>query len=52
MPTVETPAGQNAPAAGAAQQLQWGAVDVTAEQFQPMVDFAANVLGLTAVTGL
>ena len=41
-----------APAAGAAQQLQWHGVDVTAEQFQPMVDFAANVLGLTPVTGL
>ncbi len=43
---------QDAPTAGAAQQLQWHGVDVTAEQFQPMVDFAANVLGLTPVTGL
>ena len=46
MPTLDTPGTQSAPAAGTAQQLQWGAVDVTAEQFQPMVDFAANVLGL------
>lgn len=38
---------QDAAATGVAQQLQWGGVDVTAEQFQPMVDFAANVLGLT-----
>ncbi len=41
---------QDTPAVGAAQQIQWTGVDVTAEQFQPMVDFATNVLGLTPVT--
>ena len=43
---------QDAPAAGAAQQLQWHGVNVPAEQFQPMVDFASDVLGLTPVTAM
>ena len=52
MITSETPATTNTPSAGAAQQIQWSGVNVTAEQFQPMADFAANVLGLTAVTAM